>query len=78
MIFRTMLGAVTGALVGLALHFLISPAIGGKCIILCRPERAALAGLLIGGLAGLAYARSQSKKPRADSGPQDPPAGGTR
>ena len=78
MIFRTMLGAVTGALVGLALHFLISPAIGGKCIILCRPERATLVGLLIGGLAGLAYARSQGTKPRADSGPQDPPAGGTR
>jgi hypothetical protein len=75
---RITIGAVTGGLVGLALHFLISPAIGGKCIILCRPERATLAGLLIGGLIALAYARSEGKKASGNAGPQDPPAGGAR
>jgi hypothetical protein len=75
---RIAFGAVTGALVGLALHFLVSPGIGGRCIILCRPERAVLAGLLIGGLAGFAYVRSARKKARTDSGPQNPPTGGTR
>ena len=73
---RIAFGAVTGALVGLALHFLVSPAIGGKCHILCRPERAVLAGLLIGGLAAFAYVRSERKKARAGSGPQHPPVGG--
>ena len=78
MVIQTMLVAATGALVGLALHFLVSPAIGGACIILCRPERAALAGLLIGGLVGFIYVRSEGKKARAASKPDDPPAGAAR
>ncbi len=55
---RTAAFAAFGALVFLALHFTFNPALGGKCVILCRPERAVLAGVVLGGLVGFFHARS--------------------
>jgi hypothetical protein len=59
---RTALFAAMGALIFLALHFTLSPALGGTCHILCRPERAVLAGLVLGGLAGFFGARSLQRQ----------------
>jgi len=56
------LGAAVGALLGLALHFLLTPGIGGQCTILCRPERATLASLLLGGLVAFIHVRATKAK----------------
>lgn len=59
---RTAALAAFGALFFLALHFVFNPALGGKCVILCRPERAVLAGAVLGGLVGFFHARSLQKE----------------
>ncbi len=59
---RTVLFAAFGALIMLALHFTLNPALGGTCLILCRPERAVLAGAVLGGLVGFIHGRALRKE----------------
>ena len=48
MIKRLILGAALGAAVGIVLHLLLREPLGGACLILCQPERAVIAGAILG------------------------------
>jgi len=48
---KVVFGVLLGATVGMGLHFLFAPAIGGKCLVLCNPYRAVVAGAVLFGLA---------------------------
>ena len=43
---KSILGAVFGAMIGLLVHVLWSPALGEQCTIICHPYRSTIAGAL--------------------------------
>ena len=73
---RTAFFAAVGALIMLALHFALNPALGGTCEILCRPERATIAGLVLGGLVGFLHARGLQKQEHEDEQEHRPAGSG--
>ena len=65
MLDRILFGALAGATLGLGLHLVFSPILGNHCLILCRTERAAVAGALLGVL--VAYLATRAARRKAKS-----------
>jgi disulfide bond formation protein DsbB len=63
MLDRMFFGALAGATLGLGLHLVFSPLLGNHCVILCRTERAAVAGALLGAV--VAYLTVRAARRRA-------------
>ncbi len=66
MIKRLILGAALGAAVGIVLHLLLREPLGGACLILCRPERAAIAGAILGAVAAAVPGKEKAEAQESD------------
>ena len=62
MIAKTAFGALLGATVGIGLHLLLAPVLGGTCHILCDPYRAVVAGAILIGFLAFMLGRAGRKK----------------
>ena len=52
MVAKITFGALLGATIGLGLHLLLAPVLGGTCQILCDPYRSIVAGAILIGFLG--------------------------
>ncbi len=66
MIAKIAFGTLLGATIGLGLHLLLAPVLGGTCQILCDPYRSIVAGAILIGFLGFMLGRAGRKKARQE------------
>jgi len=59
---RVLRGAVVGAAVGVAMHFVISPLIDNQCLIMCRLERAVVFCAMVGAVVVWGFGRRDAAR----------------